>query len=962
MTEWGTTLDSLLGALYSPLSQDQQLLSAVNVTYDGNHCYVQVQNDTFRTSIDGGSGDDLVADLRSQSLSAFLAWLNEQQGYSAYQNPIFVNFLAEAGLAIDRFGAWCLAETVQDVVTENQVLGISQNTLLQLLHPAAASLRDVATEIIQIAGQASADQASGVWLDSFGTLYGVPRNRLPGGVNEADTAYRTRIIESIIAPRANGYAIQEILRTLLGVYDVQVQDDLTPATEADLAAKIAGHPWNRMNPWHFFLTVLLAPGGGFNQSFATMAVLVDQLKPWGTSFTPLLEGETSEAYTGTATDEEFERSDTLGTIEQYYTARVGEQIAGALRISTFESWPCENPWLLTARAVALGEHRLLLTNPSQSSAGTFIGGGSTAQFAAAILGTEESFVWIDFILPWASTDSGMRTSGQEGVFAIGNSGNTEYVAAYLHWSGSAWSLIFETLDSGNAGTVTIALGSWPINTRFVVCAQWTGTTLAVSLNGATSVTGVTTSTPPLSALPDHGYFGSWADGSTQLGGTLRQVVVGQGVLPDAFLADLYAQVDPVAAYQFTSELTQAYAASLLWNAMLESDHAQSIPLVLGDLFLTDAFVYGYGLLTAINSHEQAPSDLATLAQGTFVAAVTPTFDSTDSLLLTTEPTIFALRSADETVFVHAYLTTDGHGGAAVALTRTTAAGSVTATHTIPAFTSGTTIELAGVWSPTALFTSAEGSSLAETADSVFDPSASEPDLILDIGGFGSDGTALLPVTWLALGEGSSLSSDDETEIVDWIGAPLPFQVAALSNRGRWLLWNGINQDYAIVDPILPLNNENLWNDGNANRTTAHTVEEDGNPLALTIGPTRCIGKYIVNHIEDSYSDTASAYWGVDAYGGANDDTLPNGVLMTTSERARRASEQLAEDRDYITTELVTSHLHQFRTNNIFSRTQQVLAKVSAAPDFEPDDVTPLSLVHGIADTYRDFKDGVPMLP
>lgn len=62
-------------------------------------------------------------------------------------------------------------------------------------------------------------QASGQWLDWWGSLYGVPRPNLEG-----DSRYRTRIAYYSVRPRANNVAIQGAILAIFGLASTVVDD------------------------------------------------------------------------------------------------------------------------------------------------------------------------------------------------------------------------------------------------------------------------------------------------------------------------------------------------------------------------------------------------------------------------------------------------------------------------------------------------------------------------------------------------------------------------------------------------------------------------------------------------------------------------------------------------------------------------------------------------------------------
>ena len=283
-----TVLDDILAALPPSFNLNPAPIPVLMVTYDGNACWVEISQNWLRTAIVGGSGQDLSIDLRGLSLSVLVETIAQSPGYGAGILDSFTAYREQAGLPESTFGAWCLLDGQQDV-TANPILSLAGSVIYQILRPMANTLWIESQNVRSIVSNSQIDQASGVWLSDYGDLYGVDRNN-----GESDADYQKRLILQLIAPRTSNFAIRSIVRQLWGIYDASIDDDMQPATEADLEAMLAGHPWRRLNPYHFFATLQLNEFGGFTSDFASLRLLVNKIKAWGTSFDPRLLGVNEE--------------------------------------------------------------------------------------------------------------------------------------------------------------------------------------------------------------------------------------------------------------------------------------------------------------------------------------------------------------------------------------------------------------------------------------------------------------------------------------------------------------------------------------------------------------------------------------------------------------------------------------------------------------------------------------------
>jgi hypothetical protein len=116
--------------------------------------------------------------------------------------------------------------------------------ITSILREVASKFQQLTTDITMVQGMASVQNATGVYLDAHGVLYGVLR--LPG---EPDSAFRTRILAALTAGKLTLDAIEDVVSNYYisissnpsnaptaYVYDLQ-SDPTTCAVDAT-----AGHP------------------------------------------------------------------------------------------------------------------------------------------------------------------------------------------------------------------------------------------------------------------------------------------------------------------------------------------------------------------------------------------------------------------------------------------------------------------------------------------------------------------------------------------------------------------------------------------------------------------------------------------------------------------------------------------------------------------------------------------------
>lgn len=334
----------LLTSLPQPFSRDILGIPTLLLSASGD-CWIEIEDGVLRTSVTTGTAPDLYLDLRDYSLTALVAYLNTVPGYLATIHSEFTTFRQQQGLAEAHFGAWALADTRQQL-DHTPALMIANNVLLQLLGGIGMEMITTRAKIDGITRNVNLNHTTAAWLDDWGELYGIPRERQADTTLEPDAVYRRRIILELIHPRATNYGIRQIVRARWPVRDVTIEDDMRVDPE-DQARFEAGLPWRRLNPYNFLAVIELSALGGFTDRLDGLIDLVTRIKPWGTSFEPSVRAVTDEGPVLTRIHDE--RWDTLTTDEHYDLRKIIEE--SLMRITDIHNEPLlrQETLLLTIR-------------------------------------------------------------------------------------------------------------------------------------------------------------------------------------------------------------------------------------------------------------------------------------------------------------------------------------------------------------------------------------------------------------------------------------------------------------------------------------------------------------------------------------------------------------------------------------------------------------------------------------
>lgn len=200
-------LERLLSYLYLAISRDAQQVLALRLRHPaGLKWEIRDRRLTLWTLADSlvlavdlrGHTIDQVADMAA-ALGCSIEYENAEAGGLSAET-----LLAGAGREDESNGDHFYAYT----------------SLVYALVDAFANALEIAERdgIVEGLKQAYLDTASGEWLDLWGSYFGVPREQ-----GELDTPYLVRMIEEVLRPRNNAYAIEQTIAKLTGA-DVYLRE------------------------------------------------------------------------------------------------------------------------------------------------------------------------------------------------------------------------------------------------------------------------------------------------------------------------------------------------------------------------------------------------------------------------------------------------------------------------------------------------------------------------------------------------------------------------------------------------------------------------------------------------------------------------------------------------------------------------------------------------------------------
>ncbi len=209
----------LLGYLNRVFDKGPQSVLVLRLRYDGAMRWT-ISDGVLTTSVTGGSGAPLTANLADYTLATLAAFLAAQPGYSV---P-FVDATQVPGLS-----ATVLIDGSSDQdATNGDHLNAYTSVLWAYLESQSTELNLLRLAIDEALAQMSANTASGEWVDEHGSFYAVARSN-----GESDASYAARIVAEVGRARGNNVAISDAVLRATGAYGVTVADYTTVTTAFD---------------------------------------------------------------------------------------------------------------------------------------------------------------------------------------------------------------------------------------------------------------------------------------------------------------------------------------------------------------------------------------------------------------------------------------------------------------------------------------------------------------------------------------------------------------------------------------------------------------------------------------------------------------------------------------------------------------------------------------------------------
>lgn len=206
------TLRDLLENLHRPFDKDPHNTLLFRLNYDGDMIW-RVWDGRLSTAISGGTGVALDIDLSAYTVSALIAHLDAQTGYSIVYSDS--TYGANSALML-------IDGSTGNPDTSNGDHCHGYTSLLwAYLSAAAEELKSAKRAICQMLLQMSVATASDVWLDHLGRYYAVPRL-----LGESDAYYGSRIIAETLRPKGNNVAIAAAIASVTGQVAAVIDADM----------------------------------------------------------------------------------------------------------------------------------------------------------------------------------------------------------------------------------------------------------------------------------------------------------------------------------------------------------------------------------------------------------------------------------------------------------------------------------------------------------------------------------------------------------------------------------------------------------------------------------------------------------------------------------------------------------------------------------------------------------------
>lgn len=200
-------------------SRDPKKVLALRLRYDGA-MIMTVSDAWLTTAVTGGTGANLVIDLRSYTISSLADLIAAAPGYTVEYESVDVGSV----------GAYALIDVVTDQDSSNgDHLYVYTSKLRMFLEAYSEELRTARNQISEMKAQMSIKTAAGEWLDEHGDYYKAKRL-----LDETDSLYSKRIIAEALRPRNNNIAMAHAITIATGVIstviDAELQEDVEIST------------------------------------------------------------------------------------------------------------------------------------------------------------------------------------------------------------------------------------------------------------------------------------------------------------------------------------------------------------------------------------------------------------------------------------------------------------------------------------------------------------------------------------------------------------------------------------------------------------------------------------------------------------------------------------------------------------------------------------------------------------
>lgn len=191
----------LFGYLYRSFANGPVPYRPITIACDDAMTW-RIVDSTLKTHVSGDAAPNLSIDLSSLTMSSLRALIDAQPGYTVVSYDTQYDDIGCCAL-MDASGAQAIGG----------VVALSAYASLEwgFLDAAASVLHAARGTIMRMPQEMVVHTASGWWLDYLGSFYSV--DRIEG---ESDSRYATRILYTVLAPKANNISIEEAIYNAMG--------------------------------------------------------------------------------------------------------------------------------------------------------------------------------------------------------------------------------------------------------------------------------------------------------------------------------------------------------------------------------------------------------------------------------------------------------------------------------------------------------------------------------------------------------------------------------------------------------------------------------------------------------------------------------------------------------------------------------------------------------------------------